>query len=116
MTFYNSATVQHIKHSNFFLFTCTGQYCISLFAFICSLMIPFRTLKEFMKNRMLIPLLEGKLTVPEGFNPDTFDYSILDDVLSVEGLGDILNDIPDEIRDSLVDIRTKRVDRVCGSV
>ncbi|XP_071820996.1 major yolk protein-like [Apostichopus japonicus] len=69
------------------------------------------TLKEFMKNRMLIPLLEGKLTVPEGFNPDTFDYSILDDVLSVEGLGDILNDIPDEIRDSLVDIRTKRVDR-----
>ncbi|PIK46227.1 major yolk protein 1 [Apostichopus japonicus] len=52
------------------------------------------TTTRFMKNRLLVPLLEGKLSLPNEFDPNIFDYSILDDVLSVEGLGDI----PDKIR------------------
>ncbi|XP_071820987.1 major yolk protein-like [Apostichopus japonicus] len=70
------------------------------------------TLQRFMKNRLLVPLLEGKLSLPDEFDPNTFDYSILDDVLSVEGLGDILSDIPDKIRDRLVDMRVSNKDKM----
>lgn len=71
-----------------------------------------RTLQKFMKNRLLVPILEGKLTLPDEFDVNKFDYSILEDVLSVEGLGDILSDIPDKIRDKLVDLKVTNEDRV----
>ncbi|WP_411016247.1 hypothetical protein, partial [Salmonella sp. s51884] len=65
-----------------------------------------------MKNRLLVPILEGKLTLPEGFDANTFDYSILEEVLGVEGLGDILSDIPDQIRDRLVDLRVSNTQKM----
>lgn len=65
-----------------------------------------------MKNRLLVPILEGSLSLPDDFDVNKFDYSILEDVLSVEGLGDILSDIPDQIRDRLVDLKVTNEDRV----